>query len=59
MVSLNYVCVHCKDEYTAEKGIKDERKRYCPYCDAVVNGKPDYKWLPGADDDLPKGFHRI
>jgi len=61
MTKLKYICVHCGDEYVSEIKMKDKRKRYCGYCDVVVNGEPNSKWLPGASvDGIPtKGFHKI
>jgi len=41
-------CIHCEDTFlfVFEKGLTKEQGKHCPYCRAVVLGKPDDEWLP-------------
>jgi len=59
-----FTCVHCGGTYAPETIEEVKRPialRFCPYCDAVVNGEKDSRWLPrlrGRDERL-KGFHKV
>lgn len=39
-----YQCIHCGDVFKNPKRLRFVN-RLCPYCESVVRGQPDGRWL--------------
>ncbi len=52
-------CERCKAAFEKKNGKKRGKFWYCGYCDTVIYGKPDSRWLPKLErgEHLGRGFH--